>query len=80
MVFHSVRKTGRLLILHEAQLTGGFGGEIAARVTDDCFEWLDAPIRRLGSLDTPVPFAQVLENQFLPIDKLDKEISSLLMY
>ncbi len=80
MVFQSVRKTGRLLILHEAQLTGGFGGEIAARVADDCFEWLDAPIRRLGSLDTPVPFAQVLENQFLPIDKLDKEISSLLMY
>ncbi len=80
LVFQSVKKTGRVLVLHEAQVSGGFGGEIAAQISDACFEWLDAPVRRLGSLDTPVPFAQGLEAQFLPIQKVDKEISSLLMY
>ncbi|MEE2756802.1 MAG: dehydrogenase E1 component subunit alpha/beta [Myxococcota bacterium] len=80
LVFESVKKTGRVLVLHEAQVSGGFGGEVAARISDVCFEWLDAPVRRLGSLDTPVPFAQALETQFLPINKLDKEIHALLMY
>ena len=60
-VVRSVAKTGRCLVLHEAPLTGGFGGEIAATVGREAFEWLDAPVARLGALDTPVPFAKALE-------------------
>ncbi len=62
----SVRKTGRALIVHEAQLTGGFGAEVAARLADAAFPWLDAPIRRLAYPDRPVPYAKNLERELLP--------------
>jgi 2-oxoisovalerate dehydrogenase E1 component beta subunit len=62
----SVRKTGRALIVHEAPEFGGFGGEIAARINEEAFEWLDAPIRRVAALDTPVPFSPPLEDYYLP--------------
>ncbi len=65
-VLSSVRKTGKVLVLHEANLTGGIGAEIAARIADEAFQSLDAPIRRLGSLDTPVPYAPTLEDAVLP--------------
>ena len=65
-VLDSVRKTGRAVIVHEAQLTGGFGGEIAARLADRAFAYLDAPIRRVGSLDVPMPYALNLEDHVLP--------------
>jgi 2-oxoisovalerate dehydrogenase E1 component len=67
-------------VLHEASLTGGFGGELAAWIGEHCFEQLDAPVRRLGSLDTPVPFAAALEEQYLPVGRLDGAIRSLLAY
>jgi 2-oxoisovalerate dehydrogenase E1 component len=76
----SVAKTNRALVLHEASLTGGFGGELAAWIGEHCFEQLDAPVRRLGSLDTPVPFAAALEEQYLPVGRLDGAIRSLLAY
>jgi 2-oxoisovalerate dehydrogenase E1 component len=65
-VLASVRKTGRALVVHEAQLTGGFGGEVAARIADRAFAWLDAPVRRVGYPDLPVPYAKVLEQALLP--------------
>ena len=62
----SVRKTGRLLIVHEDTRTGGIAGEIAMRVNERAFEWLDAPILRVTALDAPVPYAGALEDHFLP--------------
>lgn len=65
-VLRSVRKTGRLLIVHEAPSFGGFAGEITAQVCEEAFEWLDAPIRRVTAIDTPVPYAPTLEDYYLP--------------
>jgi 2-oxoisovalerate dehydrogenase E1 component beta subunit len=65
-VLASVAKTSRALLLHEATLTGGIGGELAAIIAEEGFEYLDAPIVRLGSLDIPVPYAPPLEAAFLP--------------
>lgn len=79
-VFASVRKTNRVLVLHEDCLTGGIGGEIAARITETCFASLDAPVLRLASLDTPIPFAADLEQNFFPIQQLDEKINQLLAY
>ena len=79
-VLASVRKTGRALVLHEAPLTGGFGGEVVAVVSRDAFEWLDAPIARLGALDTPVPFSKALEEVFSPRGRLLPALRDLLAY
>jgi 2-oxoisovalerate dehydrogenase E1 component beta subunit len=62
----SVTKTGRLLVLHEDTRRGGLAGELAARVADRLFWWLDAPIRRVTAPDTPVPYSPPLEHDFLP--------------
>jgi 2-oxoisovalerate dehydrogenase E1 component beta subunit len=67
-VLESVRRTGKVLIVHEDNLTGGFGGEIAAVVAEEAFEYLDAPVRRVAALDTPVPFAPPLEREYLPLE------------
>ena len=79
-VVASVRKTGRVLVLHEAPVTGGFGGEVAATIGTETFEWLDAPVMRLGALDTPVPFAKSLEAVFSPKGRLLPAIRELLAY
>jgi len=79
-VVRSVRKTGRCLVLHEAPLTGGYGGELAATVGREAFEWLDAPVARLGALDTPIPFARALEAQFSPKGRLLPALRELLAY
>jgi 2-oxoisovalerate dehydrogenase E1 component beta subunit len=68
-ILESVKKTGKVLILHEDTLTGGIGGEIAALISEYAFEFLDAPVRRVASLDTPVPYAPTLEEYFLPNTK-----------
>lgn len=65
-VFASVRKTGRALVLQEAPLTAGFGGEVASLIAEHCFEFLDAPVKRLGALDIPSPFSPPLEDAQLP--------------
>ncbi|MEI8134816.1 MAG: alpha-ketoacid dehydrogenase subunit beta [bacterium] len=65
-IFSSVRKTNRVLILHEDNLTSGFGGEIAALITEHLFESLDAPVKRIAAFDSPVPFAPNLEREVLP--------------
>lgn len=76
----TVRKTNRALVLHEASLTGGFGGELAAWIGEHCFEDLDAPVRRLAALDTPVPFAAALEADYLPAERLAAAVRDLLAY
>src|SRR6184192_4602972 len=65
-ILASVKKTNRALILHEASLTGGIGGEVAAIISQEAFEWLDAPVVRVASLDTPVPYSPPLEDYYLP--------------
>jgi 2-oxoisovalerate dehydrogenase E1 component beta subunit len=65
-VMDSVRRTGKLLIVHEDTRTGGIAGEIAMRVNEQAFEWLDGPILRVTAIDAPVPFAGVLEDHALP--------------
>jgi 2-oxoisovalerate dehydrogenase E1 component len=79
-IYNSVRKTGKVIVLHEDCMTGGIGGEIAALVTEHCFEHLDAPVKRVASLDTPVPFTSSLEGQFLPIDRFSEAVSALMAY
>lgn len=76
----SIEKTGRALVLHEASLTGGFGGEIAALIAERCFEFLDAPVMRCGSLDTPIPFAKNLEENYLANSQLAQKLKVLLNY
>ncbi len=79
-VTKSVQKTHRVLVLHEDTLTGGIGGDIAAYISEHMFDYLDAPVMRVGSLDTPVPFAGVLEQQFLPPQRLYDQVIKLLSY
>lgn len=79
-IYNSVRKTGKALILHEDSLFGGIGGEISALINEHCFESLDAPVRRVGSLDTPVPFAVALEEQFLPKKRFEETLLELIAY
>ena len=79
-VFASVRKTGRVLVLHEDCLTGGIGGELSALINEHCFESLDAPVVRVGSLDTPIPFATELEQNFLAKSRLEEQLLKLIAY
>lgn len=80
-VLKSVRKTNRVLITHEATLTGGFAGEISARITEKAFDSLDAPIKRVAAFDSPTPFAPTLEKAMLPnADKIHAELLKLLSY
>jgi 2-oxoisovalerate dehydrogenase E1 component len=79
-VLLSVRKTGRVLVLHEAPLTGGFGAEVAATVAADAFDWLDAPVARLGGLDMPVPFSRALEEISSARPRLLDALRELLAY
>jgi pyruvate/2-oxoglutarate/acetoin dehydrogenase E1 component len=65
-IINGVKATGKVLIVHEATLTGGVGGEVAAIIAERAFQYLDAPIKRLGALDVPVPFAPTLEDFVLP--------------
>ncbi|MCF8451238.1 MAG: dehydrogenase E1 component subunit alpha/beta [Taibaiella sp.] len=76
----AVKRTGKVLLLHEDTLFGGFGGELAAWIAENCFEWLDAPIVRCASLDTPVPFAIELEQNFMANSRLDQAIQKLINY
>jgi len=79
-IYDSVKKTGRAIVLHEDCMTGGIGGEIVALISENCFEYLDAPVKRVASIDTPVPFAAHLEEQFLPKHRLDEAVSSIMKY
>ncbi len=76
----AVTATGKVLLLHEDTLLGGIGGEIAAWIAENCFDNLDAPVMRCGSLDTPIPFNIELEKNFMAYSRLDKMVEKLLNY
>lgn len=79
-IYESVKKTGRVIVMHEDTLTGGIAGEIAALITENCFEYLDAPVMREGSLDTPVPMNVDLEHNFLPKERFKEKVLKLWRY
>ncbi len=79
-IYDSVKKTGRAFVLHEDTLTGGIGGELSALITEHCFEYLDAPVMREGSLDTPVPMNADLEINFLPKERFKEKLMKLINY
>lgn len=76
----SISKTSKAIVLHEANLTGGFGAELSAWINEHCFELLDGPVKRVASLDTPVPFAEELEADYLPVERLEAAARELLAY
>jgi 2-oxoisovalerate dehydrogenase E1 component len=79
-VEQTVKRTNRVIVLHEDTLTGGIGGEVAAWISENCFPHLDAPVMRVASLDTAIPFAPTLENNFLAKGRLKNKIEELLKY
>ncbi len=79
-IYASVQKTGKVLVLHEDNLFGGIGGEIASLINEHCFEYLDAPVKRLASLDTPIPFVKQLEDQYLASSRIKDCLEALLAY
>ena len=80
MIFNSVKKTGKVIILHEDCMIGGYGADISSMISEECFEYLDAPVVRSASLDTPVPFSSVLEEDFLPKQRFERKLKGLLNY
>jgi 2-oxoisovalerate dehydrogenase E1 component len=79
-IYTSVKKTGKAIILQEDSLFGGIASDISALISENCFENLDAPVIRVASLETPIPFAPNLEKQYLPKDKFERELLKLLAY
>lgn len=79
-IFATVKKTGKVIVLHEDTLNGGIGGELSALISENCFEYLDAPVVRVASLDTPVPFAAELEQNFLPVARFEEELLKLIAF
>jgi 2-oxoisovalerate dehydrogenase E1 component len=80
MIFASVKKTGKALIVQEDSLFGGIASDISAFITENCFEFLDAPIKRVGSMETPIPFQSDLEQQYLGKSKVEAAIKALNSY
>ncbi|ASO07858.1 alpha-ketoacid dehydrogenase subunit alpha/beta [Arenibacter algicola] len=79
-IYTSVKKTGKLIILQEDSLFGGVASDICALVVENCFEFLDAPVKRVASLETPIPFSKNLENNYLPKERFGQELLNLLSY
>ncbi len=79
-VLESVRRTSRAMVLHEAAITGGFGAEVAATIGTEAFAWLDAPVARVGGLDTPIPFAPPLEAVWSAESRLRPALDALLAF
>jgi len=80
-VYASVKKTNRVIVAYEDSLSWGYGAEIAARIADDCFPWLDAPVRRIGSTDTFVGYAPQLEDAILPqVDDFRKAYEEIVQF
>ncbi|UII79469.1 thiamine pyrophosphate-dependent enzyme [Flagellimonas sp. CMM7] len=79
-VYTSVKKTGKLIVLQEDTLFGGIASDVSSLVMENCFEFLDAPVKRVGSLETPVPFSKGLEQNYLPKARFEKALIELLAY
>jgi 2-oxoisovalerate dehydrogenase E1 component len=79
-IFASVKKTNKVIILQEDTLFGGIASDISAMIMEQCFEHLDAPVRRVGSIETAIPFVKALEDQYLPKDRFENTLLELLAY
>jgi 2-oxoisovalerate dehydrogenase E1 component len=79
-IFASVKKTNKVIILQEDTLFGGIASDISAMIMEQCFEHLDAPVRRVGSIETAIPFVKALEDQYLPKDRFESTLLELLAY
>ncbi|AXG71304.1 2-oxoisovalerate dehydrogenase subunit beta [Kordia sp. SMS9] len=79
-IYNSVKKTGKAIILQEDSLFGSISSDISAMIMENCFEYLDAPVKRLASLETPIPFDQGLERQYLPKNDFEAALLELLAY
>ncbi|MCB0451887.1 MAG: dehydrogenase E1 component subunit alpha/beta [Aequorivita sp.] len=79
-IYNSVKKTGKAIILQEDSMFGGIASDISALITENCFEYLDAPVKRVASLETPIPFAANLESAYLPKEKFKESLLDLLSY
>ncbi|MBF6608611.1 MAG: dehydrogenase E1 component subunit alpha/beta [Flavobacterium sp.] len=79
-VYDSVRKTGKVIILQEDSLFGGIASDLSAMIMEDCFEYLDGPVKRVASLDSPIPFTKALEDQYLPKGRFESALKELMAY
>jgi 2-oxoisovalerate dehydrogenase E1 component len=79
-IYASVRKTGRAIIYQEDSMFGGLASDISALIMENCFKYLDAPVKRVASLDSPIPFTKALEDQYLPKGRFTKDLKELLAY
>jgi len=79
-IIATVKKNGKVIILHEDTLYGGIGGEIAAYISENLFEYLDAPVLRAAGLDMPIPFAAPLEQLFMPAERFKRQLARLMGY
>jgi 2-oxoisovalerate dehydrogenase E1 component len=79
-IFESVKKTGRVIIYQEDSMFGGVASDISAMIMEECFKYLDAPVKRVASLDTPIPFTKALEDQYLPKGRFEMDLLALLAY
>lgn len=79
-IYASVKKTNKVIILTEDTLFGSVASDISAMIMENCFEYLDAPVKRVGSLESPIPFVKTLEDQYLPKQRFEKELKDLLAY
>ncbi|AOW10134.1 alpha-ketoacid dehydrogenase subunit alpha/beta [Flavobacterium gilvum] len=79
-IYSSVKKTGKVIIYQEDSMFGGVASDISALIMENCFKYLDAPVKRVASLDSPIPFTKALEDQYLPKGRFEKELKSLLEY
>jgi 2-oxoisovalerate dehydrogenase E1 component len=79
-IFKSIKKTGKCIILQEDSIFGGISSDISALIMENCFKYLDAPVKRVGSLETPIPFVKALEDQYLPKIRFEEDLLDLLKY
>ena len=75
-----MNKTGKVIVMHEDNLTGGIGGELVALINENCFMNLDAPVKRVASIDTPIPFIGELENNYFPKERFFEVVEELYNY
>jgi 2-oxoisovalerate dehydrogenase E1 component len=79
-IYTSVKKTGKVIIYQEDSLFGSISSDISALIMENCFQYLDAPVQRVTSLDSPIPFTKALENQYLPKARFEKILLELMAY
>lgn len=79
-IYNSVKKTGKVIILQEDSLFGSVSSDISSLIMENCFEYLDAPVKRVASIETPIPFAGNLEKEYLPKERFKEELLQLIAY